>query len=66
MSASPASGIFISYRRSDTKWFAALLHSRIAGAFPARDVFLDVSKIELGTSPKHWRRHWIGARFSSF
>ena len=41
-------GIFISYRREDTRWFATLLTSRLRSAFPVLDTFLDVDSIEPG------------------
>ncbi|MBZ5690101.1 MAG: toll/interleukin-1 receptor domain-containing protein [Acidobacteriia bacterium] len=40
--------IFISYRRGDTRWFAAYLHSRINQVLPGIEVFLDVASIEPG------------------
>jgi len=40
--------IFISYRRSDTKWAAGRLYDRLAAVLGPESVFLDVSNIEPG------------------
>ncbi|HYG80816.1 MAG TPA: toll/interleukin-1 receptor domain-containing protein [Pyrinomonadaceae bacterium] len=40
--------IFISYRRNDTRWFAATLLARLTQHLPNVDVFLDVANIEPG------------------
>ena len=40
--------IFISYRRSDTKWAAGRLYDRMVAALGAENVFLDVTNIEPG------------------
>jgi hypothetical protein len=40
--------IFISYRRSDTKWAAGRLYDRLAAVLGPENVFLDVSNIEPG------------------
>jgi len=40
--------IFISYRWSDTRWFAVLLTISIKQRLPSLDVFLDVASIEPG------------------
>jgi TIR domain len=40
--------IFISYRRTDTRWFAATLCTRINQRLPGLSVFLDVASIEPG------------------
>src|SRR5262245_14178695 len=46
MTEKPA--VFISYRRSDTSWFAATLYRSITQRLPDLNVFLDVEDIELG------------------
>ena len=43
------SGIFISYRRSDSRAFAELLRREALQRFPERRVFMDVHSVEPGT-----------------
>jgi hypothetical protein len=40
--------IFIRYRRSDTRWFAATLSTRMNQCLPGVDVFFDIASIEPG------------------
>jgi hypothetical protein len=46
--ADPASGVFLSYRREDTKHAAGRLADRIAERFTSSRVFMDVDSIPLG------------------
>ncbi|MEM8755892.1 MAG: toll/interleukin-1 receptor domain-containing protein, partial [Pseudomonadota bacterium] len=41
-------GVFISYRRADSRWAAARLFDTLTAAFPGRPVFMDVAEISPG------------------
>ncbi len=47
-SGGPASGIFISYRRDDEKYFAGRLYERLLRHFSRQQIFMDVDSIPLG------------------
>src|SRR5215831_16515157 len=48
MPAAKAGGIFVSYRRHESRDFAGRLYDRLAGRFGEGQVFIDVDTIEPG------------------